>query len=185
MKTVLEKTQGAGMPGLRGLDHVGFTVPDLKQAVDFFVDVMGCDASFQLGPFKADDDWMQEHLNVDPRAEIPRIQLVRCGNGANLEIFEFKAPNQVQAPPKNSDVGGHHLGFYVDDMEKSIAYLKERDVKILGEPSVFTEGPNLGLTWIYALTPWGMQIELVSYPRGRAYEKTAERLLWDPRSPAK
>ena len=30
------------IPGIRGLDHVGFTVPDLEQAHEFFVDVLGC-----------------------------------------------------------------------------------------------------------------------------------------------
>ena len=42
-----------GMPGLRGTDHIGFTVPDLAQAVDFFVNVIGCEKFYDLGPFKA------------------------------------------------------------------------------------------------------------------------------------
>ena len=47
-----------GMPGLRGTDHIGFTVPDLAQAVDFFVNVIGCEKFYDLGPFKAEDGWM-------------------------------------------------------------------------------------------------------------------------------
>ena len=35
-----------GMPGLRGSFEFGFTVPDLEQAVDFFVDVIGCESFF-------------------------------------------------------------------------------------------------------------------------------------------
>ena len=34
--------RGPGMPGMRGLDHFGLTVPDMEQAVDFFCDVLGC-----------------------------------------------------------------------------------------------------------------------------------------------
>jgi glyoxylase I family protein len=30
-----------------------------------------------------------------------------------------------------------------------------------------------------------MQLELVSYPNGKAYERDANRLLWHPASPAK
>lgn len=37
---------GRGMPGLVGADHVGLTVPDLEEAVAFFVDVIGCDDIF-------------------------------------------------------------------------------------------------------------------------------------------
>lgn len=33
-----------GIPGLRGGDHVGITVPDLAQAHEFLVDVLGCPA---------------------------------------------------------------------------------------------------------------------------------------------
>ena len=30
------------IPGMRGHDHTGITVPDMKQAVDFFTNVVGC-----------------------------------------------------------------------------------------------------------------------------------------------
>lgn len=43
----------SGLPGLRGADHIGFTVPDLEQAVQFFVEVIGCEAFYPLGPFAA------------------------------------------------------------------------------------------------------------------------------------
>ena len=34
-------TPRKGMPGLKGTDHIGFTVPDLDEAIDFFVNVIG------------------------------------------------------------------------------------------------------------------------------------------------
>lgn len=177
--------QAGSLPGMRGADHLGITVPNMDEAVSFFVKVIGCEASFDLGGFKFKDDWMKVHLNVEPRAEIKRFQMVRCGYGTNLEIFEYSAPQQVKQNPKNSDIGGHHLAFYVDDMAKAVAYFKENNIRMLGEPSLFTEGPGAGLNWLYFLTPWGMQLEIVSFPKGRAYEKTAKHLLWDPRAPSK
>jgi len=175
----------AGLPGLRGADHLGITVPKLDEAVDFFVNVIGCEAFYKMGPFKADDDWMQVHLAVNPRAEIPSMRLVRCGHGINLEIFEYSSPDQNRAPPKNSDIGGHHLAFYVDDMAKSVAHLKANGVKLLGEPTVMGGGPTAGETWLYFMAPWGMQLELVSYPKGKAYEKEYKTRLWNPGNPAK
>ncbi|HJW11354.1 MAG TPA: VOC family protein [Albitalea sp.] len=173
-----------GLPGMRGADHLGITVPKLDEAVKFFVDVMGCEAFYKLGPFKADNDWMQVHLNVNPRAEIPQLQVVRCGRGLNLEIFEYSSPDQAKAGPKNSDIGGHHLAFYVDDMPKAVAYLKAKNVKMLGEPTTMKEGPSAGETWMYFMAPWGMQLELVSYPLGKAYEKTTKGRLWNPVKPS-
>lgn len=31
------------LPGLRGADHIGMTVPNLDEAVEFFVDVIGAE----------------------------------------------------------------------------------------------------------------------------------------------
>ncbi len=171
------------MPGLMGLDHVGFTVPNLEQAVDFFTGTLGCKAFYALGPFSGGDStWMADHLNVDAKATIPAIRLVRCGNGSNLEIFEYEASDQRTVEPRNSDIGGHHLAFYTSDMAASVAYLEAKGIKVLGPPTTMTEGPSKGETWVYFLAPWGMQLELVSYPDGKAYEAEYTDRLWDPRS---
>ncbi len=178
-----ETTQG--LPGLRGTDHIGFTVPDLDEAVDFFVNVIGCEAFYDLGPFSDDDgDWMQTHLNVHPRAVMRRLKFLRCKSGSNFELFEYEAPEQWHEPPRNSDVGGHHLAFYVDDFDAALEHLERHGVTILGEPTVRTAGPSGGQTWVYFLTPWGMQLELVSFPNGKAYERDFEHRLWHPAHPA-
>ncbi|WP_346298653.1 VOC family protein [Halomonas sp. BM-2019] len=172
----------AEIPGMRGTQHFGFTVPDRQAAVDFFVDVIGCEAFFTIGPFGPfDDDWMDVNLDVHVEATIPAAHLVRCGNGTNLEIFEYTAPDQRTEQPRNSDIGGHHIAFYVDDMDEAVAYLKEHDVEVLGEPKTFTEGPMEGLSWVYFMAPWGMQLELVSSPYGMGYEAETSSRLWDPR----
>jgi catechol 2,3-dioxygenase-like lactoylglutathione lyase family enzyme len=31
------------LPGMTGVDHIGFTVPDLDEARTFLVDVLGCE----------------------------------------------------------------------------------------------------------------------------------------------
>lgn len=172
-----------GMPGLRGTEHVGFTVPDLDEATAFFVDIIGCEAFYELGPFVAEDDWMAKHLNVHPRTVMKRLRFFRCRHGSNFEIFEFSAPEQRTMQPYNSDIGGHHLAFYVDDIDTAVRYLKMNGVRILGTPTVRVGGPSAGQTWVYFLTPWGMQLELVSFPDGKAYEKDATRKLWHPANP--
>jgi catechol 2,3-dioxygenase-like lactoylglutathione lyase family enzyme len=175
--------QRRGLPGQRGMQHIGLTVPIQEEAVRFFVDVLGCEPYFTFGPFRFDDDWMARHLNAHPRAEIRDFQMLRCGNGTNLEIFEYAAPDQNSRLPRNSDIGGHHLAFYVDDMAEAVAYLKAHGVRVLDEPSTFSDGPAAGLTWVYFLAPWGLQLELVSFPGGMRYAQGQSRLLWDPRFP--
>lgn len=176
-----EKVETKGIPGNRGAEHIGFTVPNLKEAVDFFENVIGAEVLFEIGPFASDDNWMEEHLNVHPRARIPKAAFVKCANGANLEIFEYESPDQVKRMPKNSDWGGHHIAFYVDNMDEAVKYLKSKGVKVQGEPITMTEGPNAGVSWVYFLSPWGMQLELVSYENGQAYEKTTTKRAFTPK----
>ena len=75
-------------------------------------------------------------------------------------------PDQITAQPRNSDVGGHHLAFHVDDIGAAVTFLKWRGVRVLGDPTVRTAGPSGGQTRVCFLAPWGMQVELVSFPDG-------------------
>src|ERR1700719_4049326 len=105
------------IPGLRGHDHTGITVPDVKAATAFFTDVIGCTHAMSFGPFSDDKGtFMQDVVNVNPRAVIDEISLVRCGYVSNIELFQYKSPDQVKDMPKNSDFGGHHIALYVDDI---------------------------------------------------------------------
>jgi catechol 2,3-dioxygenase-like lactoylglutathione lyase family enzyme len=172
-----------GLPGLRGGDHIGITVPDLDEATRFFVDVLGAEEFYDIGPIEAEDDWMQTHLGVSRTARVDRLRFLRLGTGLNLELFQYTAPDQVQVQPRNSDIGGMHVALYVDDFEAALAHLLNHGVRIMGEPTVRTTGPSAGQTWVYFLTPWGLQLELVSYPGGKDYERHTTRRLWDPRNP--
>jgi glyoxylase I family protein len=161
------------LPGLSRVDHIGFTVPDLAKAHEFLVDVLGCEYLYSLGPYRSDENWMADHLNVDPRTVIPRIEFFRLGGQAIFEVFHYEAPDQNPTPPRNSDIGGHHVALYVDDLDAAVAYLRERGVRVLGEPTVST-GAHEGQRWVYFLAPWGMQFELVSYPNGKAFFRNPE-----------
>lgn len=165
------------IPGMRGMEHIGFTVPDINQACDFFEKILGAEVLYTAATnFRVDDsDWMAEHLRVHPRAVIKEFRYVRLGNGTNLEVFEYESPDQNTVQPKNSDIGGHHLAFYVDDMDEAIKYLKDNGVEVLGEPTSYTEGPNIGLTWCYFMAPWGQQLEVVSAPNGTVYDNDAKQ----------
>lgn len=161
------------LPGLRRLDHIGFTVPDLDEAHAFLTEVLGCEYLYSLGPFAGDDDWMAEHLNVATRAVVRENRFFRCGDQAVFEVFHYEAPDQRDALPRNSDIGGHHVALYVDDLDAAVAYLRSRDVTVLGEPTA-SKGPAEGNRWVYFLAPWGMQFELVSYPGGKKFDRERE-----------
>jgi|SRR5581483_2718049 len=171
------------VPGLRGVEHVAFTVPDVGHAVRFFVDVLGCEHLYDMGPFAdPDGDWMSSNLDVHPRASIPTFAVLRCANGANFEIFQYESPDQVQRWPKLSDWGGSHVAFYVDDMDAALQSLEAHGVRILGQGKKDGFGPESGpaSTFAHWLTPWGQVLEFVSYPNGREHARTTDRGAWRP-----
>lgn len=170
---------GGAIPGIRGVDHFGVTVPDMEQAEDFFVDILGAVPVYSLPGKSAEDNWMADHLGVHPRTAISEIRFYRIANGGNIEVFTYDAADGQAPPPRNSDIGGHHLALYVDDIDRAVDYLRSRGVEVMGEPIASTDA-SLGQRWVYFRAPWGLQFELVSYPNGKAYESTTDVRLWHP-----
>lgn len=146
-------------------DHLGITVPNLDAAVKFFADALDAKPLYSEGPVRANDDWMHKQLGVHPRAQLHAAMLQMPG-GFRLELFEYSAPDQQRAIPRNSDWGASHLALEVPDIEAAIDRLRDvPGVKVMGEVHETEEAPGVIVSWIYVTTPWGMQLELVSPKR--------------------
>jgi len=145
-------------------------VPNLDEATQFLVGVLGCEHLYSLVPFADDGNEMTEHRGVHRRATVPVNHFFRCGGQMVFEVFLYISPDQALIVPKNSDVGGHHVALYVEDLDTAVDYLKSRGVTVLHQPTA-SKGHNLGQRWVYFVDPWGMQFELVSYPDGRTFDR--------------
>jgi catechol 2,3-dioxygenase-like lactoylglutathione lyase family enzyme len=172
---------GKGELGLVGMDHVGLTVPNIGEAVAWFRDVMGAAAPLSFGPIgDPAGTLMHDLLGVDPRAVIDQITVLRIGHSANIELFQYEAPGQLQTHPRNSDWSGHHIAFYVTDIDAAVAYMERKGVEKFLGPFSLTAGPAAGQTINYFKTPFGTYIELISYPNGMAYDVPSVKPLWSP-----
>jgi catechol 2,3-dioxygenase-like lactoylglutathione lyase family enzyme len=165
-----------------GMEHVGFTVPDLDEAVRFFEKALGAVTAIETGPVVADNAYMARRLGVPEHCRIENIKVLRCGNGANLELFEYSGEPQQSALKRNSEVGGFHLAFQVDDAVVAADNLREMGVDVLEGPSYVESGPMKGLTWVYLRSPWGQFLELVSRSGPLGYEEAGGPTLWAPQS---
>ena len=165
---------GPALPGLRGVDHIGITVPDIEQATAFFVDVLGCELLYEREP--PGDDSPRERLGVPAGSRIQAVSFLRCANGANIELFEFYSPDQREEFPRPSDVGIQHLAVYVDDLDAAVEHLRRHGVNLMSGPNPLP-GPEAGEgnRFIYARTPWGLTVELISYPASDGL-RAAQRL---------
>ncbi len=159
----------APIPGLTRLDHVGVTVPDLAEARHFFERRPGLRVPVLARADAATTDhWMSEHLGVADDTVMRELHFFRLGGQAVFEVFEYEAADQRLTPPRNSDIGGHHVALYVDDLDAAVATCVRTGSGSWASPpraAVTTDGQR----WVYFLSPWGMQFELVSYPNGKAF----------------
>jgi catechol 2,3-dioxygenase-like lactoylglutathione lyase family enzyme len=173
--------ESRGIPTARNVEHVAFSVPDLDTAVGFFVDVLGADELYRVGPFSDPaGDWMEVQLGVHPRASC-EVAHLRLGPNLNLELFSWQAPDQRSEGPRPSDVGAGHIAFFVDDMDAAAAYLAEQPgVRLQGDAQTIDDGPSAGYRWQSFLAPWGLQLEIMSRPPNLPYEASTDARFYGP-----
>ena len=167
-----------GLPGMRGHDHTGITVPDMNEALTFFVDMLGCKKAMSFGPIadpEPNGTFMKDALGVDPKTVIKEITLVRCGMGSNIELFSY--PDQKVLQPKNSDIGGYHIAFYVDDIKAAANYLHAKGVKTMMGPIPITEGPAAGQAIVYFNAPGATSWRRSPIRRGWPTRRTHRRFF--------
>lgn len=140
---------------------MAFTVPDLDEAVAFFVGVLGC-LELYRSTRGSDGPFMVENFRVHPEASF-ELSMLRLAPNVNIELFQWSAPDQATTMPRACDLGGHHLCVYVADVDAACGYLSEvPGVEVLGGSKTVTgSSPVAGTRWTYFRAPWGLLIELV------------------------
>jgi len=176
-----------GLPGLRRLDHIGITVPDLHEATKFFIDILGCEYMYSLGPFRDDaGDWMRVHLNVDPRTVMHQLHFFRCGGQAIFEVFEYGAVDQYSSGGYDflvsvTPVDPHYFHWAVVPGEDShwkmffgTQYLKERTLL----PPVYRPNGAIKIAKLSALATtghfFGDSLGVVEIPEERSVHVALE-----------
>ena len=171
--------------GIRAIDHVGITVPDLEEGARFFSEAFGAEVIFKMDTHRdtsKPEVLAEEQAKLGTRASArwTRTLVLRLGEGPSIELFEYDDPARLP-PPTPSDLGIQHFGIYVDDIGRAC------DQVVAAGGSVF-DGPTLlpslesgeGNKWVYIAPPWGGVIELCSYPSPQLYEEQTSVRRWRP-----
>ena len=167
-------------PNIRGLQHVGLVVPDVRAATDFFVSGLGAEPLFAVGPIEVDEE-RAERYDVKPGCTLVRLAMLRIADGPNLELIQFETNAPDPAPPRNDRTGGHHIAFQVDNVEETARQLVTAGATRCGTPAKVRAGPFDGLGWHYLRTPWGSYVELVAIPDGGiGFEQSGSQRLFRP-----
>lgn len=164
-----------------GMQHIGFTVPDLDQAVAFFKTMFGAVECLSTGLIDVDDDFMRHRLGVQGNTRIQDIKVLRVGNGTNLELFQYSGDVEPDAALKrNSQPGGFHLAFQVDDCNAAADRLRAAGIEVFEGPTYVDAGAMEGLTWCYLKAPWGQFLEIVSMEGPLGAERAGQPAQWSP-----
>ncbi|MCV2870331.1 VOC family protein [Defluviimonas sp. WL0002] len=168
------------MSSILGLHHIGFTVPDMEEAVSFFRDVFGAVTIMECGSVDVDDDFMARHLGVPKGVKIADQRVIQVGRGGSLELFEYSGVAGEQRLKHNGEVGAMHIAFEVDDAHAVAERMRAAGVDLLEGPTLIESGPMENLVWLYLRAPWGQYLEIVSNNGPLGYEAAGGPTLWTP-----
>lgn len=170
----------------RGINHLGITVPNIDEATTFLknaLDAKFCYDALTLNDPPREGEIVERQLGLPKGAKLIKQRFLQIGEeGPGLEIFEV-ANVASKSPAKLTDFGLNHLSVYVDDIEAAAKQLEAAGAKMLSEVhenSRYEDTPGNGS--VYGVAPWGMLIELQTYPNGIYYPDNAEAKRWTPSS---
>lgn len=172
---------------VRGIEHVGMTVPDITEAETFFIKAFGAEVLYRVvpkdGPDQPGSD-MTEVNGVPPDNGFRALSMLRIAGGANLELFEAITPTRDTAP-EVTDMGVTHFSIYCEDIREVGAAMAAAGGTMLKGPNPFfgqEEGKGNYL-W-FGRCPWGSLIELLQFPTPPTCDAPgATHMRWQPPPP--
>ena len=167
---------------IRGINHLGVTVPDLEEATRFLREGLGAKVAYdglteQEEPRQGEE--VERQLGLPAGAKIVRQRMIVIGTGPSLEVFQIEGPHQPAAGL--ADYGLNHLSVYTDDIETSRQRLIDAGGQALSEVHGNSRHEDTeGNGSVYVKAPWGMLIELQTLPHGHYYGEDSEAEVWTP-----
>lgn len=169
---------------VRGIDHIGITVPDIEKATLFFEHAFGAKVLYHSVDAETDNidqSAQQDTLKLFPGTKIHAIRMLAMPHGPGIELFEMHGPEQGM-PARASDFGLQHFAVYIDDFDSAIAAFTAAGGEMFTEPKPlsFPDEQGEGNAFCYGQTPWGSIVELISWPTPMPYEKKTNLRRWKP-----
>ena len=147
----------------RAFSHVGISVPDIKQAVDWYHIVFGCSVVQQPTEVREGADHIGE-LCIDVFGRgfgSFFIAHLATADGIGIELFQFSNFERKENNLEHWKNGVYHLCFTDPD----IAELARKIVESGGKQrtAIWTLKPGQPYQMVYCEDPWGTIIELYTH----------------------
>ncbi len=139
---------------IKGIHHSGSGVRDMEVSLKFYRDRLGLEMGEDI---EIEGPMVGEIVGLPANTKV-RIVHLGCGDGQELELFQYMAPSTSKFPRdfRQCDGGVIHVALIVDDLMELYERLK-------GEGVTFNSKPyNLGGGLIvYMRDPDGVTLELM------------------------
>jgi catechol 2,3-dioxygenase-like lactoylglutathione lyase family enzyme len=126
---------------IQRMDNVGIVVTDIDAAIAFFTE-LGMELE---GQAQIEGRWADRTVGLDGvRSD---IAMMRTPDGhGRLELAKYDAPAAIGAEPQNpppNTLGLHRVMFAVDDIDDTVARLRDHGAELLGEVAQYEDSYRL------------------------------------------
>jgi len=127
---------------IKKINHIAVAVEDLSKAAEFWKSAMGLEL---------------DHIE-EVESQKAKVAFFPCGE-SEIELVQPTDPESGTARfLQTRGPGIHHLCLEVDDIEKALEELKEKDIRLINEVPVELEGRKMA--FIHPKSTGGVLIEL-------------------------
>ncbi|USZ73694.1 VOC family protein [Natronosalvus halobius] len=151
----------------RGLAHVGLTVSNIDEAVEWYRDVFGF--NLVLGPATIENEGFFGRQVSDLLGDFEEMKIAHLstGNQVGIELFEFDDTTGKNDPDPFSP-GLFHLSIIDPEVEELATVIDENGGDAYSDVwGVNSEDDDYKLA--YCKDPWGNLIEVFSHSNERIY----------------
>ncbi len=142
--------------------HVGFTVSNLQQSVDFYCRALNATRVREPYSFsERDNDLVTRGVHMEG-ATISNA-FISTGNTL-LEFLEYHNPEGKPYTLRNGDIGAAHVCVRVDNIDEVYARLEREGVKFLSPVNECQDGLVKGARWAYFKDPDDISVEILQVP---------------------
>ncbi len=146
--------------GPLAVDHTGFTVSSLDEAVRFWTEAIG----FELvGKGELAGDFPGTVTGVP--TPVLKAAIVKAPNGYLVELLEFASnKSEGRVPGSAGSTGATHFAITVNDIQDALQRIEAEGWKAKEMPSMIPCGGYKGRMVVYVSGPDGIIIELMQNP---------------------
>jgi lactoylglutathione lyase len=142
------------------VDHTGFAVSSLDEAIRFWTEALGFTLERQS---EMGGDFLHQVTGVDDPSV--KTAIVRAPNGYVVELLQYSKGRRNGAVPDSAGaIGAAHLALTVNDIHAAIVRVEAAGWKAKGSPLPITGGPRKGTLVAYVSGPDHITIELMQPP---------------------